>query len=70
MPLYEPIKPACLDRINEEREKYPHIHAEMIEALKSHEFYIDMKYSDVLSLEASVGQPVHEMFYPSKLVSQ
>lgn len=70
MTLYERIKPACLDKINSEREKYPHIYAEMIEALKSHDFYIDMKYSDVLALEASVGQPVHEMFYPAKLVSQ
>lgn len=70
MTLYERIKPSCLEALNAEKEKYPKIHAEVVEALKSHEFYLEMKYGNVLDLESLTGCSVHTMFNLPPLVTQ
>lgn len=65
MTLYERIKPSCLQKLNELQGEYPHLHESLIRVLKSTEFYVDMKYGDVLSLQDLVGEPVCAMFKSS-----
>lgn len=65
MTLYERIKPSCLQKLNELQGEYPHTHESLVRALKSTEFYVDMKYGDVLALQDLVGEPVYAMFKSS-----
>jgi hypothetical protein len=62
MTLYERLKPSLRDQLDDVRAKYPNIHDSLIAALKENEFYVDLKYGDVISLQDFLGQPIYEMF--------
>lgn len=62
MTLYERLKPSLRDQLDDFRAEYPNIHDSLITALKENEFYVDLKYGDVINLEDILGQPIYEMF--------
>ncbi len=62
MTLYERLKPSLRDQLDDVRAEYPNIHDSLITALKENEFYVDLKYGDVISLQDFLGQPIYEMF--------
>lgn len=62
MTLYERLKPSLRDQLDDFRAEYPNIHDCLITALKENEFYVDLKYGDVINLEDILGQPIYEMF--------
>lgn len=62
MTLYERLKPSLRDQLDDVKAEYPNMHDSLITALKVNEFYVDLKYGDVITLQDLLGQPIYQIF--------
>jgi len=66
MNLYERMKPSIREKLDDCRQEYPNIHEWLVGELKEAEFFTELRYGDVITLQDTVGTHIHFMFEEAK----